>query len=132
MLDCKPIDTPMNPNNRIMPNQRESFQTQVSLKIGWKVELPSRGSYLPLYLYFGCKWPINSYQTNWNEGAFRVRKSAKNTPIITHLLFGDGCFMFFKDIDQKVGLVKNIQSIYETTSYPSFKPSKINFFFFVA
>lgn len=135
MLDCKPIDRPTNPNSRLMPNQRESFQTHVDIEdwleswttFLWDRHSP-RGSYLPLSLHFVCKWPINSYQTNWNELGIQGARINKNTPIITHLLFGGGCFMFFKDIDQKVRLMKNIRSMYETTSYPSFKPSKINFF----
>ena len=84
MLDCKckPIDTLMNPNNMLMPNQRKSFQTQVDAEdwleswttLLWDRHSP-RGS-SPPYLFILYANDLSTCIRQM-RGAFRVWKSAK-------------------------------------------------------
>jgi len=64
-----------------------------------------------------------------NRGTISGTRICRGAPAMSHLLFTDDCFLFFKAEESEAQVIKNILSTYETTPGQEISLSKSFFFF---
>lgn len=64
-----------------------------------------------------------------SNGSISGCKVSHSTPIITHLLFADDSFLFFKATMKKVGIIKRLLNEYEKSSGQAVNYQKLGVFF---
>jgi hypothetical protein len=76
-----------------------------------------QGDPLSPYLFIICAEGLSALiRKAEGKGDVHGVKICRNAPIISHLLFADDCFIFFRASDSEAGTMKNILSTYEAAS----------------
>jgi hypothetical protein len=76
-----------------------------------------QGDPLSPYLFIICAEGLSALiRKAEGKGDVHGVKICRNAPIISHLLFADDCFLFFRASDSEAGTMKNILSTYEAAS----------------
>jgi len=76
-----------------------------------------QGDPLSPYLFIICAEGLSSLiRDAESRGVHTGTKICRQAPSVSHFLFADDCFIFFKADDNKANVMKNILSTYETTS----------------
>lgn len=76
-----------------------------------------QGDPISPYLYILCDVGLSSIiRRNEDAGLLHGCKVAKDAPVISHLLFADDCYFFFKDVKSEATVMKNILNRYEEIS----------------
>lgn len=78
---------------------------------------PSRGSSLSPYLFIICAEGLSSLiRDAETRGVLTGTKVCRQAPSVSHLLFADDCFLFFKANEDQAHVMKHILSTYELAS----------------
>jgi hypothetical protein len=73
-----------------------------------------QGDPLPPYLFIICVEGLSSLINRAeNRGDIHGVKICRNAPIISHMLFADDCFLFFRATENEAMIMKNILATYE-------------------
>lgn len=89
-----------------------------------------QGDPLSPYLFIICAEGLSSLiRQAEGSGTIRGAKICKNAPIISHLLFADDCFLFFKAKSGQALGMKNILEMYESASGQSINFQKFEVFY---
>ncbi|PNX60847.1 ribonuclease H, partial [Trifolium pratense] len=76
-----------------------------------------QGDPLSPYLFIICAEGLSALiRQAENRGDLHGIKICRNAPVISHLLFADDCFLFFKATINEATVLKNILSVYEAAS----------------
>ena len=76
-----------------------------------------QGDPLSPYLFIICAEGLSSLiQDAENRGIIYGTHICKAAPVVSHLLFADDCFLFFKANESEAHVMKDILSTYESTS----------------
>jgi hypothetical protein len=88
-----------------------------------------QGDPLSRYLFIICaKGSSSLIRDAENRGTIFGTRICKGAPAVSHLLFADDCFFFFKAEEGEAQVMKNILSIYESASGQAISLPKFNFF----
>jgi len=95
--------------------------------------IPGRGlrqdDPLSPYLFIICAEGLSALIRNSEaRGEINGAKICNNAPIVSHLLFADDCFMFFRANNSQAVKMKNILNIYEKASGQTANLQKSEFF----
>jgi len=76
-----------------------------------------QGDPLSPYLFILCAEGLSALIRQAEaRGELHGAKVCRNAPIITHLLFADDCFLFFRATETEAHTMKTIMAIYEAAS----------------
>jgi len=76
-----------------------------------------QGDPLSPYLFIICAEGLSSIITDAEaRGVLTGTKIFRRAPSVSHLLFADDCFLFFKADEDQANVMKNILATYKTTS----------------
>jgi hypothetical protein len=88
-----------------------------------------QGDPLSPYLFIICAEGLSALiRQAENRGELHGIKICRKAPIISHLLFADDCFLFFKATPNEASVLKNILSVYETASGQAINLQKSEFY----
>ncbi|KAK2454351.1 hypothetical protein QL285_001920 [Trifolium repens] len=88
-----------------------------------------QGDPLSPYLFIICAEGLSSLINQAeNRGDIYGVKICRNAPIISHLLFADDCFLFFRATENEAMIMKNILATYEAASGQSINLLKSELF----
>jgi hypothetical protein len=87
-----------------------------------------QGDPLSPYLFIICAEGLSALikQAEY-RGELHGAKICKNAPIISHLMFADDCFLFFKATVTEATILKNILAVYELASGQAINLQKSEF-----
>ncbi|PNX57454.1 ribonuclease H, partial [Trifolium pratense] len=76
-----------------------------------------QGDPLSPYLFIICAEGLSALiKQAEDRGEIHGNKICRNAPIISHLLFADDCFLFFRAVEHEAQIMKNILETYEAAS----------------
>ncbi|MCH80360.1 replication protein A 70 kDa dna-binding subunit, partial [Trifolium medium] len=88
-----------------------------------------QGDPLSPYLFIICAEGLSALiKQAEHKGELHGVKICRNAPIISHLLFADDCFLFFKATTNEANVMKNILSLYESASGQAINLQKSEFY----
>jgi hypothetical protein len=88
-----------------------------------------QGDPLSPYLFIICAEGLSALiRQAENRGELHGIKICRKAPIISHLLFADDCFLFFKATSNEASVLKNILSVYEAASGQAINLQKSEFY----
>ncbi|MCH98242.1 RNA-directed DNA polymerase (Reverse transcriptase), partial [Trifolium medium] len=88
-----------------------------------------QGDPLSPYLFILCAEGLSALiKQAENRGDLHGVEICRNAPIISHLLFADDCFLFFKATKTEATVLKNIFSVYESASGQAINLQKSEFY----
>jgi hypothetical protein len=88
-----------------------------------------QGNPLSSYLFIICAEGLTALiRQAENIGNLHGIKICRKTPTISHLLFADDCFLFFKATVNEATVLKNILSVYEAASSQAINLHKSEFY----
>jgi len=76
-----------------------------------------QGDPLSLYLFIICVKRVSSYiRDAYDHGVINGTRVCRGSPILSHLLFADVCFLFFKSEVNQAHIMKEILTTYKAAS----------------
>ena len=85
-----------------------------------------QGDPLSPYLFIFCAEGLSALISDAERrGVITGTRICTNAPTISHLLFADDCFLFFRASEQEASVIKNILTTYEAASDQAINLQKI-------
>ena len=89
-----------------------------------------QGDLLSPYLFITCAEGLSSLIRNAEEsGTISGTSICRGAPSVSHLLFADDCFLFFKAEESQAHVMKNILNVYEAASGQAISLPKSEIFY---